>query len=190
MKCLLAAGYDAPDVISSMNASEEEESTIMVIEKFIDRHFHGQEDYYSNPILASCLFVFPPGHRVRITNFVLEVKKLCYPTQITKSRKCRQQCSSSSSYPLSKSVQSSKGDAMSDLGSSVSKVTKQIRGSISRWVKAQSCNLKENQHFVVIVSDHQKSGDISAVIRCNARKKDISLHRKNNESPYLLSNWT
>ena len=104
VKCLLAAGYDAPDVISSMNISEEPDNSITIIEKFIDKHFRGHEEYYSNPVLASCPFVFPPGHRIRIMNFVSEVKRLCYPTQITKPKKRRQQFLSSSSYPLSKLV--------------------------------------------------------------------------------------
>ena len=190
VKCLLAAGYDAPDVISSMNISEEPDNSITIIEKFIDKHFRGHEEYYSNPVLASCPFVFPPGHRIRIMNFVSEVKRLCYPTQITKPKKRRQQFLSSSSYPLSKLVRITEADAKPELVPSVSKITNQVRSSISRWVKAQSCNLKENQHFVVTVSNHRKSGDISAVIRCNACRKDIILHRKNTESPFLLSNWT
>ena len=72
-------------------------------------------------------------------------------------------------------------------------MTTQIRGSVSRWVKAQSCDtlkfFKENQKFVVLVSSCKKSGDLSVVIRCNACKKDIGLHRKNTSSPYVISNW-
>ena len=82
VKCFLAAGYDAPDVISSMNITEEWDNSIEVIEKFIDQHYRGHEEYYNNPILASHPFVFPPGHKIRIRNFVSEVKRLCFPTKI------------------------------------------------------------------------------------------------------------
>ena len=81
VNCLLAAGYDAPDAISSMNIVEGPGNSIEVIEKLIDQHFRGHEEYYSHRTLASHPFVFPPGHKIRIGNFVSEVKKLCLPTK-------------------------------------------------------------------------------------------------------------
>ena len=96
VKCFLAAGYDAPDVISSMNITEESDNSIEVIEKFIDQHYRGHEEYYSNPILASYPFVFPPEHKISIRNFVSEMKRLCFPTKITQQKKRRQQAFSNS----------------------------------------------------------------------------------------------
>ena len=54
VNCLLAAGYDSADVISSMDVS----GPIEVIETFIDKHFRGNEEYYSNPMLATNLLYF------------------------------------------------------------------------------------------------------------------------------------
>ena len=73
VKCLLAAGFDSAEVISSMDVTEGPKNSIEVIETFIDKHFRGNEEYYSSPVLASRPFVFPPGHKIRIVNFVSEV---------------------------------------------------------------------------------------------------------------------
>ena len=111
-----------------------------------------------------------------------------------KTEKRKQQASTSYSYPPSKSPRISQKDTQSEPEQTVSVMTTQIHGSVSRWVKAQSCdtfkNLKENQQFVVLVSSCKKSADLSVGIRCNACKKDIGLHRKNTSSPYQISNWT
>ena len=91
VNCLLAAGYDAPDAISSMNIVEGPDNSIEVIEKFIDQHFRGREGYYSHRTLASHPFVFPPGHKIRIGTFVSEVKKLYLPTLISNQKACKRQ---------------------------------------------------------------------------------------------------
>ena len=180
VNCLMAAGFDSVDVISSMNVTDEPNNSIEVIETFIDKYFRGNEEYYSNPELASRPFVFPPGHRIRIANFVSEVSKpkLKQPVSCTLS-----------SYRPSKVPRTDK-EVQPEQEQSMSSVTSQIRSNISRWIKAQSSGqlrrLKENEHFQVIVSS--TSGSMSAIIRYNACNKDICLHRKN--SYYLISNWT
>ena len=91
VNCLLAAGFDSTDVLSSMDVTEGPTNSIEVIETFIDKHFSGNKEYYSTPALASRPFVFPPGHRIRIANFVSEVKSAIKPK--------RKQQSSSSLFP-------------------------------------------------------------------------------------------
>ena len=53
VNCLLAAGFDSTDAISSMDVTEGPNNSIEVIETFIDKHYRGNEEYYSNPVLAS-----------------------------------------------------------------------------------------------------------------------------------------
>ena len=134
---LLAAGYDAPDAISYMNIVEGPDNSIEVIEKFIDQHFRGHEEYYSHRTLASHPFVFPPGHKIRIGNFVSEVKKLCLPTLISNQKARKRQASNSSSYTQSKSPRIAENNIPCE---SILTVTTQIRGCISRWIKAQTCD--------------------------------------------------
>ena len=50
---------------------------------------------WSNSILCQHPFVFPSGHKVRIANFVSEVKSICQPTLLSKERARKQQQASS-----------------------------------------------------------------------------------------------
>ena len=162
VNCLLAAGYDSTNVICSMNTSEGSESSLSIIEKFIDQHFRGHEDYYSNKVLAKYPFMFPPLHKVRIIHFVSEVKNLCKPTLLVKQRKRKQQVSShdpSIDLPLpKKSVHTVNEDSvLSEPKLSLTSVTTQIRSNVCRWVRAQSSdilsNLKESQHYQINVTN-------------------------------------
>lgn len=60
VNCFLAAGFDVPDVITSMDISEQPGNSIELIEKFIDQHYSGHEDYCSVPTShMQRPFVFP-----------------------------------------------------------------------------------------------------------------------------------
>lgn len=77
VNCLLASGFDVADVIMSMDVSDKAGNSIEIIEKFIGEHFADNEDYNNTSVLAHSPtpFVFPPGHKLRIRNFVLEVRR-------------------------------------------------------------------------------------------------------------------
>ena len=77
VNCLLASGFDVADVIMSMDVSDKAGNSIEIIEKFIGEHFADNKDYNNMPVLAHSPtpFVFPPGHKLRIRNFVLEVRR-------------------------------------------------------------------------------------------------------------------
>ena len=80
VNCLQAAGYDVPEVIAEMDISDGPNNSIKVIENFIEKRYPGNPDYFcfhssSIPSSKTLPFEFPPGHRVRIHNFVREVRK-------------------------------------------------------------------------------------------------------------------
>ena len=77
VNCLLASGFDVEDVIISMDVSDKPGNSIESIENFISEHYTGNEEYYNTPTSAHSLmpFVFPPGHRLRIRNFVLDLRR-------------------------------------------------------------------------------------------------------------------
>ena len=56
-----------------MKMGDGPSNSITTIENMINSHFQGNEQYYSNAVLATGPFVFPPGHKIRIANFVAEV---------------------------------------------------------------------------------------------------------------------
>lgn len=83
-----------------------------------------------------------------------EVKNLCLPTLTTKQKKRKQQASGNVFYhhpTKSPRVATTINDPQPEPELTLSMVTTQIRGSISRWVKAQTCdtlrNVKENEHM-------------------------------------------
>ena len=69
----MSSGYDEMEVISTMDISDKEHNSIDNIEEFIHRKYANRAE--CNPFLSPT-FEFPPGHRIRICNFVKEVKKL------------------------------------------------------------------------------------------------------------------
>lgn len=77
VNCLLASGFDVEDVIISMDVSDKPGNSIESIENFISEHYTGNEEYYNTHTSAHSLmpFVFPPGHRLRIRNFVLDLRR-------------------------------------------------------------------------------------------------------------------
>jgi len=85
MNCLQAAGYDDLEVIASMDVAEGEKSScISKIEEFIEKQCLPPQ--YPSESVNSIPFEFPPGHRVRICNFVHKVKQL-YKTPASKGIK-------------------------------------------------------------------------------------------------------
>ena len=68
-KCLMSAGYDEIEVLSTMGTSysEKQGNSIEKIESFIEKRYADSSEH--NPF-PSHPFEFPPGHRVQIYNFV------------------------------------------------------------------------------------------------------------------------
>ena len=86
VNCFLAAGYDVPEVVASMNTSEEPGNSIDLIEKYIHDHHSEDPNCRFYPLSdAGKPFRFPPGHRIRIQNFVYEQKQ----KKIVDIRVCR-----------------------------------------------------------------------------------------------------
>ena len=83
VNCLQAAGYDELEVIASMDTNEGEASSISKIEKYIERHHKNNTDMLPSYSSDSFPFEFPPGHRIRICNFVQEIKQLYRNTKST-----------------------------------------------------------------------------------------------------------
>ena len=175
----------------SMDGSEQPGNSIETIENYINDQYAGHEDYCNTPV-SSCSvtpFVFPPGHRLRIRNFVLELRKKLHHTDVgtepmdTKQKKHRK---SSSASKFKKPKLSTDSDTDSE---SIFSASQQIRANIAGWVRKQSIdqlkNLKENKHFTVLVTNKPKCNSLSACVKCNARQTSIQLHRKDNSNEWF-----
>lgn len=186
VKCFLVAGFDTPDVIASMDTSENPGNSITIIESFIDKYYSGHKDFYPTCTVPTAQqpFIFPPGHRLRISNFVSEVKRKCERNlQVIKASSKRNL--TNFSKPLSKKVRASvkaeDSDTDSECIDTIVSVSKQIRASILKWVRSQSCivlkNLKENKDFTVVVTNAPKSDALSVSVRCKACNIRIQLSK-------------
>ena len=173
VKCFLAAGFDTPDVIASMDTSENPGNSLAIIESFIDKYYSGHKDFYptSTAPIAQKPFIFPPRHRLRISNFVSEVKRRHERKfEVTKASSKRKLANFSK--PLSKkikaSVKAEDSDTDSECIDTIASVSKQIRSSIAKWVRSQSCivlkHLKENRDFTVVVTNTPKSDVVSVSV--------------------------
>lgn len=199
VSCLVTSGYDSLDVILAMDTSENPGNSIEIVEKFVEKYHSegGQISCSINaPIKLPHPFVFPPGHRIIINDFVSELMKsvqagkkhgLKASDSVEAKRKRLQQSTSSLNYSCSSDGTVEKAANISD--ETVSSVTKQVRCGISCWVKKQrSFFLKENQHFVV-KAQRCKHSTISAFVQCLPCGNKIQLHKDpKTPSNYMLSN--
>ena len=189
VKCMLTAGFDVVEVITSMDISNEPGNSIELIENFINQHYAGNKEY----TLSLSPFAFPPGHRIRICKFVSDVQK-----QVKASTRIEQK--HGRSKVKAKQLSEKKGTDSSDSDSlnsseSITSVSSRVRRSISAWVKKQNLldclsNLRENVHFSVTVKNVAKSHFVSVYVQCFACKANIKLHRQPKHSTYSISNWT
>ena len=187
MNCLQAAGYDELEVIASMDTNEGEASSISKIEKYIERHHKTNPDMlpsYSTESCTSLPFEFPPGHCIRICNFIQEVKQLYRNTKSTNistkhsrsatAKKLKLMAQPEDKHPLS-----------------VDEITHKVHDSISKWIGQQKHtmlnSLKEGKHYTVIVNNHS-NGQIVAVVNCGICRTSVRLHPLNRH--YQISNWT
>ena len=141
--CFLAAGYDVPEVIASMDISTDKGNSI---KKYISENFPGDPKISHYSDLPSIPFQFPPGHRIRICNFISLVKaKFKPPMQDSINNRKRKHFNSAK-----KAVTVSK--KCKPLVPEVT-ILNQIRSNIVKWIKKQANeklqNLEENKHFTI-----------------------------------------
>ena len=132
VNCFLAAGYDVPEVVASMNTSEEPGNSIDLIEKYIHDHHSEDPNCRFYPLSdAGKPFRFPPGHRIRIQNFVYEQKQ----KKIVDIRVCRKRkVASSDNVSSCKKGRDSTYSSESETETTIASTLEQLRVSISKWV--------------------------------------------------------
>lgn len=203
VNCLVAAGYDDFDAISTMNISENYGNSIRKIEDYIDVLLdHDQTKSLTPPAPYLRPFRFPPGHRVKLCNFVQEIK--------SRAKLSKKKLSNVESKNPSKRRKLAPEQCIElnseDEEISILSVSNQIRSSIRKWIHKQSepalRQLEEGKHYKIIVSPlpallHEPSStgpqSISASVRCLVCNTAIILHRKDASDPslpFILSNWT
>ena len=188
----LAAGYDSKEIITSMDVTNRKGNSIGEIEKYIERSFSDDETMRSPFPSPKHPYEFPPGHRIRICNFVQEVKKKCRHTvslttgQDYNPPKSKQHKNVPSKSTLAKPVES-KPDGESNDSMDADSILIQVQDSINKWVQCQVKdklkNICENKHYSIRVGD-----SANVYVACLLCDKTIKLQQKNNGT-YQTSNW-
>ena len=180
--CLQAAGYDEQEVIATMDTSEGEKNSISKIEKYIEIHHKINPDMLPNSLsslpssITALPFEFPPGHRIRICNFVQEVKQACRNTVSTINNR------SSTIIAQTKN----------QITLSADEINSQVCENITKWIKQQKKitlnSLKNGKHYSVDVNETSK-GHFSVHIRCILCHTSIRLQQFKGSTRYQISNW-
>ena len=139
VSCLVTSGYDSLDVILGTDTSENLGNSIEKIEKFVEKYHSegGQIAFEKNvPIKLPHPFIFPPGHRIMISNFISELKQ----SVKTGKKHCliASECSTKAKRArLQKSTLSNSDGIVADISDdTICSVTKQVRCGISSWVES------------------------------------------------------
>ena len=190
VNCLQAAGYDELEVVASMDTTEGDGSSISKIENYIEKRHKSNPEMlpsYPSESFNSLSFEFPPGHRIRIRNFVEEVKQI-YRDKLSSSKAVSAQQVRSTTAAKRLKIMSPPED---QFPLTAEEITCQMHESIRKWIEQQKRmalhSLKQGKHYFVIVSNHG-NGENSVVVNCGICHTSVRLHLLNRH--YQLSNWT
>ena len=184
VNCLLVAGFDTLDVIAKMNVGQEPGNSIEMVENFVTANFSGDERYMYAPLGQQIVCKFPPGHRLRIEQFIRELRATQSSNEhvvlhvATNSATKKRKVCAKPAQPKEGSSSYSHEDISTKVGI--------IRQQIAKWQHTTSDQhvrkLQEHEHFEIIF----KHGFYS--IHCKVCSQDVKLSSKNQK--VILSNWT
>ena len=192
VNCFRAAGYDDIQVVASMDTSDREMNSISIIEKYIEGKFKHIPEMLPPSVsleAAPTPFEFPPGHRIRICNFVKEVKQLFTSSHhytLASTKQLREQ-------PISTTCKKLKimPHSVHKAPLTTDEVSCQIHTSITAWVKWQKLTflrtLQEGKNYSIVVKSNGND-QVSAFVKCCICHTPVRLQQLNQH--YQLSNWT
>ena len=191
VKCLILAGYDEKEVIKSMDTSEKVGNSISMIEQYIEERHKDDPDLIPGVSTThpEFPFQFPPGHRIRICNFVRKVKDMCKDYKSFD----KQTCNSDRSVAMIKKCKVATTDASRAFTEPLSakEIACQVHGSIHKWTQqpknAAFRLLEDGTHFSVHIIEEAKHC-FSVKVTCTSCHTAIRLQKINQH--YQISNWT
>jgi len=92
VNCFVSSGFDSTEAICCMNVTDDTNNSIKEIENYVENHCNTDIKLFSNPkaICQPKPFIFPPGHRMKIKNFVTFLQTHCQ--QHCQCQQCCWQC--------------------------------------------------------------------------------------------------
>ena len=199
MNCFINAGYDTPNVVVQMKTVGNCNS-LDEIESFILKHYSDDDSCFPPTVQARRdtsattsthrKFVFPPGHRIRITDFINSVK--------AKFALAGKKRSSSSTFSAKKQKKSETSPTKERAQTTydLKEIADDVRKRITDWLRKQAVagenylsELKEFKDYRVSVKlDHSEHP--CASVYCELCDKSYKLMSKRPKLTMMLSNWT
>ena len=203
VNCFLRAGYDNSSAITQMVTDEGPGNTLDQIEGFILKYYSTDMSCYPSTIVENeCSsqlvqkFVFPPGHRVLISNFVNSIKADC-----NRKKRCHAGMSGdqlSPAHAKRKRVISAASSVAAEPPNAydIESISNEIRKRIVKWQRKQIddnvTKLKEHIHYKVNCKLNN-SNCLDVHVYCEICNKKYKLQQKNEasgSSTVMISNWT
>jgi len=220
-KCFLASGFDSEEAIASMEITGDgPENSIKIMEAYIEKHYSHDSSMHSEfSVGYEGPFEFPPGHKVRIYNFVKEVKQnynkknspvfnsAMKPPNLASlpdNEKQTNLCSRKRSN-ATKELQSGSGHkkcktsievAFNETSSnlSISKDHRQVQSSINYWIDGHQSellrSLNQNHYSIKTVNE---GTTVTVYVQCKLCNTPIKLQPKATKMKGVqhgISNWT
>ena len=180
VNCFLISGFDTHDVVASMDVSNQPGNSIEQIEQFITENKLFQDPKYVDEMIYQQRFTFPPGHRLRIVQFVLRFQEEIAHAKVVHHKKGYRRRSSFT--PLKKL--------------DMDTVSANLQRQLISWARKQEDNedlklLQEHKHYVINVmelGDSEETKRLKATIMCLLCNKAVLLYGK--DRSFMLSNYT
>ena len=193
VQCFLYAGYDTARVVAQMDTDSGPTNSIDEIESFILKNFPTEKSCY-HMSLSSKSYVFTPGHRTRILNFIEDVKKSLFLGKRTKQQPefiCNRKMKSAHC-----GINKTSSYECSEPSYDLKAITEGVRDRIIKWMRKQTTKdlqeLKEHKHYKVNVCLHESECPTVDVL-CLVCDTKLRLGQKMDEHSkciHLISNWT
>jgi len=219
INCFHASGFDSEEVISTMDVtSDGSENTMKIMEAYMEKHYSHDPSMRSK--FSASLegpFEFPPGHKVKICNFVKEVKQnynkkivpvfnravkpskpafLPLPDSEQQSRKRSNATKSPGNHKKCKlSIEVALNETHSGLSNpSESKEHMQVKSSIQNWIDHHLSelvrSLNEDHYSINTIN---KNAAVTVHVHCKLCNTTIKLQPKFTKTKGIqhgISNWT
>ena len=204
VQCFLFSGFDTPKVVAHMT-TDGPGNSIDQIEQFILKHYPDEPSCYHMSNIKHT-HVFTPGHRIRISDFIKDVKAQHVPPkrklQCRDSSNKRVQSCNKTTDTIPEEVNRINTYSPNEPRYDLQKISDDTRKRILKWIQQsgfkfaadKSYYLKEHQDYMVKVKLNA-SNKPTVFIHHALCSKEYKLNEKvTSESidkpTFMLSNWT
>ena len=161
VQCFIVSGYDSARIVAQMTMSGPDNS-IDQMEQFILKEYADDPScYYMSKIKST--YVFVPGHRIRIADFISDIKAYKVPIKrklnsstsnpaINKKSRLQASSSSSSSTSSSSSIKDPAEPSKESQKYDLQSISDSVRKRIFKWVQQSNTlsHLKEHKDYTLL----------------------------------------